>query len=164
MHLVGFYCKNISRCTVHWMSNESCLSFCVVVCSVLLASKASFSNLLLLFLLLLLWKGATTVIVVWTARKQLTISGKPDLVNCCAFLWYIQFTNLATSSITQPGRRRVGDPRSEPITSLRIPLAKVDAMLYMIHLSVSFTDSVHIMRNLKLRIILLPKPIFTPSA
>jgi hypothetical protein len=121
-----------------------------------LASKASVSNLLLL---LLLWKRATTVIVAWTARKQLTISGKPDLLNCCALLWHIQFTNVAAGRITQPGRPRVGDPCSKPITSLRIPLAKVDAMLYIIYVSASFN-----MDNPKLQIILLPKPIFTPFA
>jgi hypothetical protein len=71
---------------------------------------------------------------------------------------------MAAGSITQPGRPRVGDPYSKPVTSLRISLAKVDAMLYIIHLLAFFTDNVHIINNLKLHIILLPKPTFTPFA
>ena len=70
-------------------------------------------------------------------------------------LWHIQFTKIWP---------RVGDPCSKTITSLRIPLTKVDAMLYIIHLSAFFTDSIHIMNNLKLHTILLPNPIFTPFA
>lgn len=132
------------------------MSFCVVLFCAFYLVKHRCPNFFFF------WKRATTVIVAWTTHKQLTINSKPDLLNCCIFLWYIQFTNVAEGSITQPGRPRVGDPYSKPIASLRIPLARIDAMLYIIHLSASFTDSVHIMNNLKLHTILLPKPIFTP--